>query len=97
MKYTHATGAIAYERFASDGEMVLLVEMQGEGTYVLSARPGRRRSPDRQPDGHANWGHASGDEHQRSGHDLSSPRAECRWRTSSLVLVTGRSAYGDAP
>ena len=35
-KYTHATGAIAYERFTSDGEMVLLVEMQGrEGTYVV--------------------------------------------------------------
>jgi hypothetical protein len=38
--YTHATGATAYERFTSDGEMVLLVEMRRtEGTYVV--RPDR--------------------------------------------------------
>ena len=39
-RYTDATGATAYERFTSDGEMVRLVEMQGrEGTYVV--RPDR--------------------------------------------------------
>ena len=38
--YTHPTGATAYERFTSNGEMVLLVEMRGdEGTYVV--RPDR--------------------------------------------------------
>lgn len=35
-RYTDATGATAYERFTSDGEMVSLMEMQGrEGTYVV--------------------------------------------------------------
>lgn len=38
--YTDATGATAYERFTSTGEMVLLVETRGdEGTYVI--RPDR--------------------------------------------------------
>ena len=39
-RYTHPTGATAYERFTSGGEMVLLVEMQAsEGTYAV--RPDR--------------------------------------------------------
>ena len=58
--YTHATGATAYERFTSNGEMVLLVEMQGfEGTYVV--RPDRVDVALPQPHAHANRGNAGGD------------------------------------
>jgi hypothetical protein len=95
--YTHPTGATAYERFTSGGEMVLLVEMQAsEGTYAVR--------PDRVdvalPTGSQTFtrmgANAGDDEHRRSGRDLASRSALSAARGSvSLVAVRDGFAHGD--